>query len=122
MSLLCITGCVSQTPVPALVQVQPENKRQQNATTQALELAASELMNGSKVKFAPSAFTRTSKLSLSPAIRNTPKGRLATGRVIVLPNELQLLRVGRSCELMKVDTQERIALPGVKCRADEAKR
>lgn len=121
VGVLCISGCVSQTPVPALIQVQPDSEPQQKATTKALELAASKLMNGSKVRFAPSAFTQTSKLSLAPAIRNTPKGRLATGRVIVLPDELLLLRVGRGCELMKVATEERIALPGVRCTAAEPK-
>lgn len=114
---LLLAGCVSQTPVPALIEVQSQNAREQKATTQALEVAASTLLNGSRVKFAASAFTQAPRLSLAPAIRNTPQGRLATGRTIVLPDELLLLRIGRRCELMKVATEERAPLPGVACKA-----
>ena len=104
-------GCTSQAPLPAVLeQASPE-------AHVTLTNAAKRLLNGRSVTFANDAFTRSPRVSLAPAVRNTPNGRLATGRTIRLPDELRLVRVGRSCELLHVNTDQRLGLPGVKCRA-----
>ena len=104
-------GCASQPPLPAVLeQASPE-------AHVTLTNAAKRLLNGRSVTFANDAFTRSPRVSLAPAVRNTPNGRLATGRTIRLPDELRLVRVGRSCELLHVNTDQRLGLPGVKCRA-----
>lgn len=92
-------------------------EQQSEASLATLNAAASTLLNGRKVRLAKTAFTNYPKLSVVPAVSNTPKGRLATGRIRVPPDELRLVRVGRRCELMHVATQERASLSGVDCIA-----
>ena len=106
-----LPGCASQTPRPALID-QPSNE-----TLATLTAAASSLLNGRTVRLASNAFTQTPKLSVAPGRSNTPKGRLASGRIIVLPDELQLLRIGQRCALMHVATQKQTDLEGVSCNA-----
>jgi len=104
-------GCASQAPQPAVIAVQSAE------TLATLNAAASSLLNGRKVRLAKNAFTRTATLSVVPTLNNRPKGRLASGRTIVLPDELQLLRIGRRCELMHVATKARTPLTGIECTA-----
>lgn len=111
-ALSASTGCMSQAPQPALI-VAPDAR-----TSAQLSEAANRLLGAGKVTLAPEAFTKRSTLSFAPAIRNTPKGRLATGRVVQLPRELRLLRIGRRCELQNVKNQRTEKLPGVRCKAD----
>jgi len=114
--LLLAPGCASQTPQPALIE-QLSDGTLTDETLATLNAAASSLLNGRKVRLAKTAFTQHPKLSVGPGRGNTPKGRLALGRTIVLPDELRLLRVGRRCELMHVATEERIPLSGIDCKA-----
>ena len=106
-----LAGCTNQTPRPALMNDPTENN------VRTLEVAASTLLAGPTIRFAPSAFTRNPMLSLTPAIATTPAGSNTTDSRRILPTQLQLLRVGRRCELMNLSSQERTALPGVVCTA-----
>lgn len=111
------TGCASQQAVPAVLD--PEQLlNSQPETTQALTTAATELLNGRRITLGMSAFVDHSRLPLERARRNTPKGRLAGGRILQVPEELHLVRIGRRCELVHAKTNRRAALPGVKCIAE----
>ena len=111
-TLACvIAGCANQTPQPAVISDPTENN------VRTLEVAASTLLAGPTIRFAPSAFTRNPMLSLMPAIATTPAGRNLTDSSRILPTQLQLLRIGGHCELMNLSNKQRKALPGVACTA-----
>ena len=110
------TGCANQTPQPALI-LKPSDD-----SLATLNAAASSLLNGRKVQLAQSAFTSGSKVSVVSALNNTPTGRLASGRTIVPPDELRLMRVGRGCELMHVASKQRAPLSGVSCVLEPRKK
>ena len=115
--LMCTWGCQSaadRTPVPAVLS------NTSTEITAELQEAASQLLEGRPVTLGQSAFTRHNSLTLEPAMRNTPLGRLASGRTIDQPDALRLLLRGKQCVLEHINSGRQVVLETTDCTADPA--
>lgn len=114
-----VGGCAGTQLVPALLDPK-QLQTAQPETTQTLNAAAGTLLAGRRITLGSAAFVTRSRVSLEHSLRASPKGRLATGRLLSVPEELRLVRVGRRCELLHSQSQERVALPGIRCVKEPA--
>lgn len=108
--VIALGGCTS-TPLPALLAA-PDKQ-----TTVALNEAAAALLDGRTVTLGSGAFTTSSTVTLEPGNRNTPLGRLATGRLQGTPEKLQLNKIGRRCVLQNTKTGVEHTVKGIACTA-----
>ena len=89
-------------------------------TIAELQTTAASLLARPRVTLSPGAFVTSSVVSLEPANRNTPLGRLGTGRTIELPQRLRLLRIGQRCALEHVNSGARAWLSVNSCQAESS--
>lgn len=77
-------------------------------------------LDGTPVSLHPGVFTQSNLLTLDHQSRQTPEGRLATGRTTERPEQFRLIRVGTGsaarCELVRAKTGERFVLRETKCQ------
>ena len=81
-----------------------------------LERTITAALGGTPVSLAAGVFAQSSLLTLEHQSRQSPEGRLATGRTMEKPEQFRLVRVGTRCELLRVKTGERFALRETKCQ------
>lgn len=106
-------GCQSaQIPIAAVL---PEPTP---AEIGELEQTISAALGGRSIRLADDAFSGSSVLTLEPAGRQTPAGRLATGTMTEAPEQFQLLRTADGCALERLQTGQRFALTTTRCRAE----
>ena len=112
VSLLGLFGCQStvNAEIPAVIaEPSPE-------AIVELERTITAALGGTPVSLNSSVFTQSSLLTLEHQSRQSPEGRLATGRTMEKPEQFRLVRVGTRCELLRVKTGERFVLRETKCQ------
>jgi hypothetical protein len=83
-----------------------------------LEQIITTALRGTPVSLNSSVFSQSSLLTLDHQSRQSPEGRMATGRTMEKPEQFRLIRVGTRCELLRVKTGDRLALRETKCQAE----
>jgi len=106
-------GCqTTQTPTAAiLTDATP-------AALSELERTISTALGGTEVTLSDEAFASSSVLTLEPARRQTPAGRMASGRTSQRPAQFQLLRTGDGCVLEWLNAGQRFKLIDTHCTAE----
>lgn len=110
--LLSLCGCQSATtsdPVPAILTAPSAE------ITAELGAGATELLSGAPVTLGSTAFITSSELTLEPALRKSPLGRLGRGRMIEPPDALRLLRAGNQCVLEHINSGDQVVLKTQLC-------
>jgi hypothetical protein len=112
LGLLGLLGCQStvDAEVPAVL-TEPSP-----AAIAELERTITAALGGTPVRLNQGVFTQSNLLTLEHQARQSPEGRLATGRTMEKPEQFRLIRVGTRCELLRVKTSERFVLREAKCQ------
>ena len=92
-----------------------------SAAIAELEQSITTALGGTPVSLNSTVFSQSNLLTLDHQSRQSPEGRMATGRTTEKPEQFRLIRVGTRCELLRVKTGERLALRETKCQAEVLK-
>ena len=77
---------------------------------QELQKVISTATGSTTPRISRTAFADRHVLVLEHVVANTPKGRLATGRTMTMPETFHLLSNGKQCVLLRVSTEQRYPL------------
>jgi len=84
-------------------------------TITELEKTITTALYGVPVDLDENAFASSSLLTLEPRLRNTPQGKLATGRTMERPEQFRLLSTSDGCILERTSTGDRYILKLAQC-------
>ena len=86
-----------------------------------LEQTITTALGGTPVSLNSTVFSQSNLLTLDHQYRQSPEGRMATGRTMEKPEQFRLIRVGTRCELLRVKTGDRLTLRETQCQAEVLK-
>lgn len=114
IALAAVAACATTSAaedVPAIIV------RSDTQSGTELQSAVSKALNRTSVTLADDALTHESTLIIEPVRLRDPKGSIAQGREMRMPELFRLVKSGHRCILIHERTGQRIELANTKCAA-----
>jgi hypothetical protein len=114
IALAAVSACATTSAVedvPAIIV------RSGTQSGTELQSAVSKALNRTSVTLAEDALTHESTLIIEPVRLRDPKGNIAQGREMRMPELFRLVKSGHRCILIHERTGQRIELANTKCAA-----
>lgn len=112
---LILSGCQNESTDATQAQAHALLINPDADTITELEKTITTALYGVPVDLDENAFTSSSLLTLEPKMRNTPQGKLATGRTMERPEQFRLLSTADGCILERTSTGDRYILKQAQC-------